>query len=287
MIATKRLSNKSVAILNFIWRWKLTTTAQIAASFCDGESIQAAYNTLWRLKAGGFVQKQHDKSGRVLVWTLTRKGFEVVRAKLPELQSDGFLSETPTHDLLVQAIHLGPWGRRKPEGTELFTEQELRCIDKRQYPQWVPRSELRRPDGYWRIVGENGARVIALELELSRKDKSEYVRVRKFYDLYPIVAQVIWVVAQAAQVKKIVDKLTDNQPSSSKHNFILLDQIADCGWSAPVLVGPDQGKAAHSLLSNKCQNTVKNISVFPSVDTRRFPTKPRTSQECFSALLGD
>jgi hypothetical protein len=287
MTAIKQVSNKSLSILNFIWRWKLTTTAQIASSFWQNQSMQGAYNTLWRLKEGGFVQKQSDRAGRLLVWTLTRKGFDVIRPSLPELKSDGFLSETPAHDLIVQAVHLGPWVGETPKGVEVFTEQQLRCIDKNLYPDWVPKSELRRPDGYWNISDNGFFQVTALEVELTRKDPADYTRVRKFYELYPAVAQVIWVVAKEHQIKTIVEKVVGTSPSTSKHNILRLGQFTELGWNALVAVGPDQGKMAHSLLSKSYQKTVKTFSAFPSVDTRRFPIKPRTSQECFSALLGD
>jgi hypothetical protein len=286
MTAAKRLSDKSISLLNFIWRWKLTSTAQVAESFANG-SIQAAYNTLWRLKEGKFVQKHCDRAGRLMVWTLTRKGFDVVRAWLPELASEGYLSESPAHDLIVQAVHLGPWAGKFPAGVELFTEQELRCIKRSLYPEWIPDSELRRPDGYWRVADETGAKVTALEVEISRKDDADYSRVRRFYDMYPIVAQVIWVVAKPHHVRSIGKMIVDKSTSSSKHNILLLDQFIKYGWNAVVAVGPDQGRMVGSLLSKNYQNTVKTISQFPCVDTRRFPTKPRTSQECFSALLGD
>jgi hypothetical protein len=287
MTAIKHLSDRSLAMLKFVWKWKLTTTAQVAASFWADGSMQAAYNTLWRLKKGGFVQKQSDRSGRLLVWTLTRKGFDVVRLGLPDLKSEGFLSETPAHDLIVQAVHLGPWAGVIPNWVDVFTEQELRCIDKNLYPNWVPKSELRRPDGYWHIYDGNALKVTALEVELTRKDPADYMRVRKFYELYPAVAQVIWVVAKEHQIKTIVEKVVGTSPSTSKHNILRLTQFIEMGWNAPVAVGPDQGKMAHSLLSKNYQNSVKTFSTFPSVDTRRFPIKPRTSRECFSALLGD
>jgi hypothetical protein len=287
MMAAKRLSSKSINILKYIWRWKLTSTAQIAALFVDRASIQAAYNTLWRLKEGGFIQKQSDRAGRLMVWSLTRKGFDVIRNSLPALKSEGYHSETPVHDLLVQAIHLGPWAGKIPSGVEIFTEQELRCIDKALYPDWIPRSELRRPDGYWRTTHADGRKVTALEVEISRKDPADYMRVRKFYELYPSIAQVIWIAAKQHQVETITKKVAAGLSSTSKHNILLLPQFIKLGWDAQVVVGPDQGKPAHSLLSNNCQNTVKTLSVFPSIDARRFPMKPRTSQECFSALLGD
>jgi hypothetical protein len=41
-------------------------------------------------------------------------------------------------------------------------------------------------------------------------------RVRKFYELYPAVAQVIWVVAKEHQIKTIVEKVVGTSPSTSK-----------------------------------------------------------------------
>jgi hypothetical protein len=288
MKASKRLSDRSLAILDYIWKWKLTTTAQIAAVYFPNRSIQASYNTLWRLKKGGFVQTQSDRAGRILVWTLTRKGFEVVRSRLPSnLKSEGYLSETPVHDLIVQAVHMGPWGGQLPPGSETYTEQQLRCIDKDLYPDWIPKSELRRPDGYWRIVDPEKTNVIALEVELTRKDPSDYMRVKRFYDMYPMVDQVFWVVAKEHQIATIVDKVVGQSPSTSKHCIVRLSQFAELGWNAPVAVGPNQGQMAHLLLSKKYQKSVKTFSSCPAIDARRFPIKPRTSQECFSALLGD
>jgi hypothetical protein len=184
-------------------------------------------------------------------------------------------------------VHLGPWGGSCPPGVELFTEQELRCIDKALYPAWLPKSELRRPDGYWNIWNGDHFEATALEVELTRKDPADYMRVKKFYDLYPEVAQVIWVVAKDHQIKTIVEKVVGHSPQTSKHNILRLNQFIELGWEAPVVVGPAQGQTAQFLLAKNGQNSGKIFSTFPCVDTRRCPIKPRTSRECFLALIGD
>lgn len=287
MNGTKHLSEKPLAILKFIWRWKVTTTAQVAHSFFRGQPIQTVYTCLSRMQKGGFIKKECDKAGRVYVWTLTKKGFAVVLPSLPKLFSEGFLSEHLVHDLIVEAVHLGPWDKPFPSNVEVFTEQELRNVDMELYPDWVPQSKMRRPDGYWRIASEGKTKTIAIEVELARKAPSDYLRVKKFYDLYQTVDRVLWLLTKRDQLKHIRETVMAGDPKNSRHDIVGLGQFVDKGWNAPIICGPDEGRVARNLVENNLQNTCTSIFSLPSLDARRFPIKPRTSRECFSALICD
>src|SRR3989338_6383928 len=124
-----RISERDTSILLFLWRWKLGTTAVLAAKYFPNKSYHACYKRLLKLRHLGIVQHmpitKWGHGGHV--WTLTHKGFLLCREHLPGLKQKVYKSEHINHDFLVTAFHLGDWIERRPEECLQFTEQELRC----------------------------------------------------------------------------------------------------------------------------------------------------------------
>lgn len=245
------LSNqRDVPLLLFLWNWKLATTAAIAHRFFRNcRSGIPAYNRLLQLKRSGFIEQRADVRAQKVVWTPSAKGHAAIADYLPPLREEGYKSENIHHDWIVSAVHLGDWLNGKPQGAELFTEQQLRRFDPEFYPSWVPKSDLHRPDGYWLLPNGNGSRVVALEVELARKRSSDYQNVAEFYSEAERIGSVLWVVPSLTTGKRIQRQIQKSQVARTDlHNFVILKSFLSSGWQAVIELGPDTGRTIESFL---------------------------------------
>lgn len=259
---------RDLPLLTFLWRWKVATTKALHARFFP-ECVQfRAYARLLQLSDAGYltaIQLGHQKG---VVWSLTRKGFLVVREQLPALAAEGFASEHMRHDLLCAAFHLGDWLCAQPVNVSLFSEQQLRTYDPEMYPAWVPASGGHRADGYSFVQGQSGDRVIGIEVELSRKKVSLYKSAGIFYSHQREVDRVLWLVEGATYLASLESHLaTYDLDRSSIHNFVSLGQFQRQGWQSRIARGPEQGLTIHEFLHDG--------------DPRKMPEK---SQKPFSGL---
>lgn len=160
-----RANPQDNSLLDFLWRWQLASTSVLSARFYPERSPRQAYERLRKLERGGLIQCYIVFNGRGYAWGITKRAFTDMVHHLPALQSEGFLSEDKEHDLLVSAIHLGDWLWEQPQGSEVFSEQQLRTYHPEVYPAWIPQSQSHRPDGYWYTGHTADGRTIALEVE--------------------------------------------------------------------------------------------------------------------------
>lgn len=246
------LSNeRDVPILEFLWKWKLATTATLAVRFFPKLNPVIAYNRLLRLKQGGFIESRCDERGQSFYWCLTQKGFAAIEDTLPHLRERGFKSEHLRHDALVTAMHLGDWIYGAPEGAFFFSEQQLRRHDPSDFPSWVSRSQVHRADGYWGLPQEGTTSACALEVELNRKPNEEYEKVAHFYGDSAQVIRVLWVVSSQLMAHAIHNSITRTPIDRNNiHNFALLSNFQSGCWGAPIILGPEQGKTIAAFLSS-------------------------------------
>jgi hypothetical protein len=276
------LSESNVELLMFIWRWKIATTQLLWSKFFPERALRTVYNRLSDFRRTGLIKIQPDKEGRSAAWTLSKKGFDIVRDHLPKLQADVYQTENFHHDVLVQAIHLGEWWNELPEGVSILTEQELRCYEADRLPEWVPPPNGHRPDGYWRFESSGSQKTIALEIELHRKNLGEYGFVGDFYESYD-VDRVIWFVDNPQMGRTIQEKIETHTLKKTKHNFVLLGHYLKEGWKAKIFSGPELGLTVQQLLGSFI---VKHPVVLPlptRIDLRLFPEKPRSYRFVVSA----
>lgn len=247
--------SRDTAILQFLWRWKVSTTNAIALRFFPKALPSTTYNRLNVLKRLGLIELQRLTNPDEFVWALTEAGFEAVSPYLPRLQEGGFRSECPDHDLLTAACQLGPWLCGEPEGVSFFSDRELRSIRQDFYPEWVPKTTRRRPDGYWQIPYENKLRTIALEVERNKKVNRRYEVIASFYKDNVSIFRTIWLVptvGTAKNIQKVFQK--EVGPLSQKHNFVLIDDFESVGWQSPIIVGFEKGQKLAFVLGHKCIN---------------------------------
>ncbi len=202
-----------------------------------------------------------------LVWTLADKGFAVIKEFLPELKAAGFKTENPSHDLFVMAAHLGEYlvnGTIPKKDLALITEQQLRCVHSECHPHWFPIKLDHRPDGYWAIRNGDKARIVALEVELSKKSKSRYNETLLKYSIREEVNAVVWVV-ETEQLGRFINQQDTLARSSPKtvHQFILLSDFFENGWDSKVYLGSMSGHKFRDILATESLNFVGSTKGLP------------------------
>lgn len=266
-------------LLEFLWRWKVMTTAGLSMFLAGTPRSEAGYRRIMRLARGGLVIPHANTSGKKFVWTLTSKGFAAVRGVLPQLREEGFKSEAPSHDLLVAATQLGPWVHKVPSGVTFCTEQELRRYDPLDYPEWVPQTCDHRPDGYWHVpVGDN-FHTLALEVELSHQAHTKYEQIAAFYASHKKIYRVVWVVPRPSLADKIRDAMASNHgPGLDYHAFVTFGQLSKHGWQCPIDLGKERGQVLAALLVHSPSICPPSMETQWMLDARKSPHTSLTSR---------
>lgn len=272
------LTNRDIALLNALWKWKMLTAAAIWKGFFPDRNPQTSYARLWQLQLHKYIERRSiSSSGREFVWILSRKGFNSIKDYIPNLSECGYLSENIIHDHYVTAVHAGDWLIKRPEGIELFSEQELRRINPEAYPEWVPNSGLHRPDGYWHInlVGKNV--LVALEIELCQKTSLRYSTPATFYQQSQNIFRVVWVVGSVSLGNRIKKQLELACPNAiGLHNFLLLNQFKKTGWDAPFFLGPESGRPLKDLLNGGSRHYPDKCRATDLLNGRKAPGRSIT-----------
>ena len=250
--AIKLSLDRDIGILMFLWQWKVATTAMLGLRFYGNDKSTGIYQRLCRLDKAGYIQPRSGSRGEHYAWSLTGRGFQTIEGRLPKLLENGFKSENIGHDLLVSAIHLGDWIGGIPQSCGVFTEQQLRRLPQESYPEWVPQTTRHRPDGYWQVPGATKPRIIALEVELSRKTDRDYQAVAEFYQAWKRIYRVLWVVEQPRDVSLLASKMKSVADGDADyHDFVTINQLVQRGWQAKVIRGKDEGMSVADLLYDK------------------------------------
>ncbi len=247
--SSEYLTPRDSKILNYLWRWKIASSMSIHEAINKISSQYSTYKILDKLERSGFIGSYFDYEERFYVWQLTSKGFAVIRKKFDELAEEGFLSENPNHDRLVQAFHLGEWSTYHSPHAIFWTEQEMRRFDVADYPEWVPKSKEHRPDGYTRVVGHKKVYTFAFEVELSTKRISKYEATMQFYKHARQVNRVYWLVDHNYTREQILKaKICVNDESFNYHVFIDLEDFKKNGWDA--MITNERSEKVHTLREN-------------------------------------
>ncbi len=266
-------------ILVFLWQWKLVSSTAIAARFFPGLTSSGANMRLEHLRKLKLIHPYYMNTTEAKVlWSLTVRGFKEAKLALPRLMEDGFRSEHPLHDFYVTAAHLGEWLVGAPADCAMFSEQQLRRYNPDHYPDWVPKTTLHRPDGYWKIQLPQGRVIAALEVELNPKTESRYGVVAQFYKDQREISRVIWVVPSESIASAIRDALKSSSPLNiGMHTFILLGDFLSQGWQAPIIFGFEAGEPLSCLLLHAHRESFEKSCVFSMLDTRKWPSVTRSS----------
>lgn len=270
-----KLSPKDYECLQFIWQWKLCTTALLKHAIYKEKSYYRAYRRLRDLAFAKFITPLKSTDGNHCVWSMTEEGFEFLESHLPELESKGFKSENRDHDFWVTAIHLGEWIGSVPKNCGIVSEQQLRRYKLSDYPEWTPKTSTHRPDGWWNInLGKpQNQSLIALEVELSRKTPMRYHKAATYYSSTVKPYQVIWVVANSKDSDCIDEAIKSvSSTRGEEHSYLTIDQYIQNQWQSKIEKGKNQGKTLLEILGKSPESNPKELSGLFPLDTRKCPT---------------
>jgi hypothetical protein len=262
------LTDRDIAIIGFLWRWKLASTSAIYAKYFPDVNPLVPYRRLRELECAGYLSCQM-LSYQNSIWSISKKGFNVIRPKLPSLKEEGFKSEKINHDILVTALHLGEWLVKRPADIEMCSEQELRRFHPDTLPGWIPKTEIHRPDGYWYLKAQPKPQIIALEVELSRKTKAELESLSAFYRSEESIAKVLWMVCEQSHAESIERTMNQKSDRRDLHQFILESDFRATGWDSKIIVGSNKNISIHSLL--KADRTADVTNGLQSYSPRFIP----------------
>ncbi len=272
---------RDIPLLIYIWQWKCVTSSALHTRFFAPAHPLITYKRLTKLRRAGYLEVRPDFEGVKWGWILTQKGFRTIHEYLPPLRELGYAPHDIRHDLLVSGIHQGEWFREVPEGASLLTEQEISRVSLDQFPSLVPRNDRHIPDGYWHF----GSKLVALEVELTRKRMSEYSRIGHFYASYPAIESVVWVVPGKTLASSILERLTEvAREKSAAHRFFSLNSVLKFGWQATQIAGVQMGPSINETLGKKLVNGWANFTTHPCFEFRKSPYFPSSSHSALTTV---
>lgn len=247
-------AEKDIPVLYFLWRVKVASTAAIHLRFSQEYNWRdnSTYKRLLKLKYKGLINTRSDETGAFKVWALTSKGFKAIGSRLFPLKEEGYASENPGHDLYVLAAHYGEWiTKGAAKDVRIVTEQELRRIENNELPVWAQQLQTHKPDGVWHFPETKDKKIIALEVELSRKRQSDYVSLGEFYNETKSVSSVLWIVQSSGHAESIRNTFAGKTNLFRDiHNFVTLNDFKKNGWASNIFMGPSENQTIYYFLES-------------------------------------
>lgn len=220
-------------------------------------------------------------------YNLSSDRFSLLKSYLPELKVDSFKSESPTHDLLFNLHQQGELLFNPIDGLKSISGQLIRLYVEHSLPEWVPMSDMHKPDGYWKFPDNQ---VVALEVDTSIKSYSSLAKVMYHYGQCPNISRVVWLVKSLSYERKILQhKQKELFNNGEKHNIIFLADFIKILWQAKRVLGPKQDLTLSRFVYNNSQTSAhKPSKIFLihqlldlSISPRKHSKKIRPLQHTF------
>ncbi len=275
------ITSDDFKLLQFLWKWKLSTTVIINKAIYKDRSANRCYRRLRSIEENKYIESIFSRDRMVCLWQLTDKGYQELNFDGIEISQRGYKAEHPEHDFWSSLIQFGVWIDQVPKNSDLFSEQQLRRYEIESYPRWVPHTKQHRPDGWWKtdLAKSNKESLIAMEVEMTRKPSSSYNEVGDFYSNIIDVCQVVWIVRSESDANFILKNLiAGSSTNASEQSFLLFSQFIKDQWSAPILIGKNKGKSIREILDPHHNNAQSLTTQHCLLDTRKTPlesTSPR------------
>lgn len=276
-----QITSDDYGLLQFLWKWKLSTTAIINKAVYKDRSANRCYRRLRSLEENKYIESIFSRDRMVCLWQLTDKGYQELNFDGIEISQRGYKAEHPEHDFWSSLIQFGVWIDQVPKNSDLFSEQQLRRFEIESYPKWIPHTKQHRPDGWWKtdLAKGNKESLIALEVEMTRKPSSSYYEVGNFYSNVIDIHQAIWIVRSESDANFILKNMIAGSSTQAKEqSFLLFSQFIKDQWSAPILIGKNKGKSIKEILDPQGNNAQSLMTQHCLLDTRKTPlesTSPR------------
>ncbi len=250
-----RINQRDLRIILFLWKFRVATTAMLHQKFFSDTTSRNAYNTLLKLRGHSYIATRTDEYGKDPLWSIDRKGLELIKEYIPETKSNNLKLKNKEKDLLCSGILQGEFLKEIPEEVELITEQMLTVYQNGLLPKYIPDMTEHTPKGYWCFKNENKNRLVSLEIEVTRMSKLHYLDSSYFYKDFSENSRVFWVVKDSTQVKDILFLMYEACPKYKVHNFVLLKDIYKNGWHAEIIGGMDKNKILRDVLLQNSLST--------------------------------
>jgi hypothetical protein len=231
----RHLHALDVAILKFLWKWKVSTIAALRQAVAPKQNHNTFNKRIRKLETNGLIECERILIPSLNLWQLTEHGAYAIRESLGPIKDEGFRSASHYHDALVLAFQMGEWIYDDKRPT-LITDQELLRYDKESLHEGLPDGTDHRPDGYAIAPREGKDRILAFEVELHAKSVDRYASLIRWYELKREVERVLWLVGNEyviAQFKKA--KAQARGHAEQLHLFVHLDEYLKSGWDSPLV----------------------------------------------------
>jgi hypothetical protein len=246
--------HRDIPLLQFLWLWKVCSTVALAKRFFPDASLRTACNRIMKIHLAGYIDPISDRCGAKRVWRLTKSGFNIIRNDLPRLRNERYKSEHLTQDILASAILVGEFLEDSPANIDTISQQQLRCYELSEFPQWLPSGLDETIDGFWYIKSVPTPKLIALKIEPASKSQIQYQESLGALSFQEKISDVLWFVRSswdAGQVQKAeVSYFGTNQ---NNHSYFVINDFIKDGWDSKAILGKRQGLSISDLMSGNPQ----------------------------------
>lgn len=270
---SRKLTMRDLAVLDFLWTWKVATTPMLKEIGFKNKSQWWAYKALRQLKNEKLIQLlPRGKFLEQELWALTEAGFEVVLMDRDDITHYRYKPHAPTHDFLATCLQLGSYWQSGIE-CQYLTEQMLSSLNPSNFPKGIRESEEHIPDGI--TLFHCGARdvVVGYEVDLNLKDEDRYVSTYQYYSRHRADAVlVVWLVKNKWIGDKIMAIINERKGHEFTQNhqaiaFILLDEFKKNLWEAEAINSSVKGMSISKLHANLLQSMGKSA---PNIGQKSF-----------------
>lgn len=264
----RRFSVRDLAVLDFLWTWKVATTPLLGEVAYKGKSAWYVYKALRKLQKERYIQLlPRGKNVEQELWALTDHGFEVIYMDRDDIIHYRYKPHAPAHDYLSTCLQLGDlW--QFPCEKLFFTEQMLASLAPSNFPKGFKNDDGHVPDGISFIRTQLQEATIGYEVDLNLKDLERYEKTFAYYqEIKPTI--IFWLVRNQWLADRITElgkqgyyAVTTGEHILSRVCFVLLDDFKEKIWEAKVLNGKYKGVSLRKLHANILQNMGKETANF-------------------------
>lgn len=264
--STRKHSLRDLAVLEFLWQWKVATSPMLKQVAFKGKSDWWVYKALRQLQKEKYITRlPRGRNIEQELWTLTEHGFEVFLMDRDDIKEYRYRVHAPAHDFLATCLQLGDLWLEPLEKT-FFTEQMLASLAPSNFPKSFRLVPEHVPDGITMLHGGVKEAVIGYEVDLNLKPEERYQSTREYYEqVQPSL--VVWLVRNAWIAERIKAAClsgyrhsTDREAFDKKFVFILSEEFKEKIWNAKSIAGPYKGMSVRKLHANLLQSLGKTAA---------------------------
>lgn len=292
--SSRRLALSDLAVLDFLWTWKVATTPILREVAYRGKSAWWIYKALRRLRKEKYIELlPRGKNLEQELWTLTDHGFEIVLMDRDDIKEYRYRVHAPAHDYLGTCLQLGDLWQMNVE-KRFLTEQMLSSLAPSNFPKGYRKEDASHiPDGITILQGAVKEAIVGYEVDLNLKDESRYQSTASYYEYDVRAHLVIWLVRNPWIANRIIEQLMTFHYRNQKDEllrrfaFVLVDDFKDRVWGAEVFLGPLKGVSIRKLHANLLQSLGKEAPKVGQKEMREiFFPRFRSPQKSFTYLKG-